>query len=270
MNFRNFFESDEWWNDIVKTVRGGAYQKSPSQDEIYSALTRRDSRNKLNQQYQDLNLKEKEEKYDAMLQNLEQRLKSKGFNVTNDWYWFHIEIPFQQKYAANYNKVPVDAYKTYRTFVPAYDNKVTTFLVSLPGFAQSLKQLQDADPNYPDRIQFKLPKNLQVLYDHPDSLVVHFRNRYNRDRINKLIDEYFTSKGVKFAQRQWRATQGYDMLGDSHSGLISLALQKLIKKHESQLRQISEPQVKEWLEKWINYFNNLSPDDMHDYLNANK
>lgn len=270
MRFRYFIESDDWWKGMTNTVKGVSPNTPIDSSGIYDMLTLRDRRSTLDKQYQQYNLASKEQDYQAVVNSLLTTLSQQGFQVSKSS-WIHVHIPFQKNYSSNYDQAPVEAFKVYRTFVPEPDNRVSKFIGSLSGFAQELKQIQDVDPNYPDRIQFKFPARLQDFFYHPDSLVVHWRNKFNRDRINQAIDNYFSKAGVRFSPRAVRATQGYDMkaqgtfMGGSHSELISQALEKLINQNP-QARQLPEAKLQPWLQQWIAHFNSLSPQAMHQYL----
>jgi len=257
---------------MTSTLRGHSPHAPINSDTIYDRLTVRDKRSKLDQEYQNSGLQSKEKEYQGIIQNLIKQLQSKFGTYATDS-WFYVNVDSNANYKSNYEKAPVEALKTYRTFVPSKDNLITNFLYSLPGFALELQQKINSDPDYPDRVQFKVPSRLKTLYYHPDSLVVHWRNIHNRNKINQTIDDYFFAKGVKFASRGPRAVQGYDMAanykqgssGASHSELISFALEKLIKENP-QIYQHDEKFIKQWLMQWMNYFNKISPEKMHQYL----
>lgn len=111
-----------------------------------------------------------------------------------------------------------------------------------------------------------------VLTDRgPDSLVVHWRNKFNRQKVNSLIDQYFTSAGIKFAPREARATDGFDMNkkdkfeGGSHSQLVAQAMAKLMSQNP-QFKQMPQPKKQDWLKQWITYFNGLNPQQMYQYI----
>lgn len=284
MRFKLFIENEDWWQNFLKTIKGPNINWPLSSHDIYDALTTRGQRSNLDNEYSKLNLTAREKDYTEVVNNLIDKLKSKNFitsNKSTEWDgtgnnisdWVHVKIPTEVNWGTNYQEAPIHAFKTYRTFVPNQNNRISNFLNSLVGFAEVLKDLQNADPNYPDRIQFKFLRNLRDFFNHTDSLVVHWRNRYNRERINQAIDNYFKSQNVQFADRGARATQGYDMInqgafkGGSHSQLIGYALHKLISKYP-QVRQASDENLKEWLGKWIDHFNKLSPVDLFNYLNS--
>ena len=260
-------ETDDWWEGMLNIVKA-AY---PSDTSIYDQLTLRDRRSVLQQQYSQSGLKDKEAEYKQVVSNLASELTKKGFIVSKRS-WVHVEVPYLKSFATNYDQASVQAFKAYRTFVPSQSNRVTTFLASLSGFADKLKELQESDPKNPDQIQFKFPGDLSMMFEHADTLVVHWRNKYNRQKINSLIDQYFGQVGLKFSDRGHRAQDGYDMklagkyTGGSHTQLISQALDKLLEA-TPQYRKLSDPQLKQWLQQWIGYFSKLSPQDMQAYLN---
>jgi len=265
MNFKVFFESEDWWADMIGAVRPTEYKKQVSADEIYSILTKRDGRKNLYSTYEK-NLKGKESRYTDMVNNIESKLKSKGYIVSLDGYWVHIQMPYKVRWqAANYENVPMNAYKEYRSFVQSPDNLVMNFLSALEGFAEVLKNLQDSDPNYPDRMQYKFPEDLETLNEHVDSLVVHFRNPHNRPKVSKTIDDYFSSKGVKFGNRLLRGNRGYDMDRKSHTELISQALARMFAKI-SNLDKWSDKEIKKFIEIWMSKLNSYSPTQLQHAL----
>ena len=269
MDFRNFIEmSDDWWRGMVTQAKGGG-----GSEQFYDKLTSRDSTDVLDQQYKQLGLNKKETEYKQLVAQIASRLQSQGFETTDNG-WLHVEMPIKQKWGSNYSdrNVPVDASKIYRTFTPGEGGKITNYLKALEGFAGPLKEIQ-SDPNYQDQIQYKFPSSLRMLYQHPDSLVVHFRNTYNRKRIDQLVDQYFSQAGVKWSDRGIRATAGYDFAGPdekgggSHSQLISRAIEKFIKANP-QIQKAADPEVKQSLEQWIAYFNKLPPNKLWQYLQS--
>lgn len=269
MDFRSFIEmSDNWWNGMVMQAKGGG-----DADAFYDKLTMRDSPDVLDQQYKQHGLGQKEGEYEQLVAQIASKLKSQGFEITDNG-WLHVEMPVTQRWGSNYSDkdVPVDASKIYRTFTPVEGGRITNYLKALEGFAGPLKQLQD-DPKYQDRIQYKFPSKLRMLYQHPDSLVVHFRNTGNRQRIDQLIDQYFAQAGIKWSDRGIRATAGYDFRGKdsegggSHSQLIARAVEKFIKSNP-QIKTSPDPQVRQSLEQWIAYFNKLPPNQLWKYLQS--
>lgn len=274
--FKEFLELKEntvdWWSGMT-----GIAQQSPNQSAFYDMMTLRDRRNVLDQQYQQNNLQSREQEYEKLVTNLAAKLKSRGYEVKVEG-WIHIQMPTNTSWGANWGQglgvgahANVQAFKTYRTFIPSAQNRITNYLQALEGFADILKQVQESDPRYPDRMQFKFPRELKMLFKHPDSLVVHWRNKYNRKRVEQAIDQYFPTKGVTFSDRGARATAGFDVdstgdiEGGSHSQLISRALEKFIADHP-QIKQANQQQAQMALQQWLAYFNKLNPDQLLQYL----
>lgn len=260
--------SQDWWTGMSNVAKS-----SPSSTSIYDQLTLRDRESVLDQQYQQF--QQHEQKYKQFVDQMKNDLKGKGYNITDDGTWVHVEMKYEQKYGANWSgQAPVEAFKTYRTFVQSPQNLVVNYLKALQSFADVLQNLQDGDQNYKDRMQFKFPSKLRTLFYHPDSLVVHWRNRYNRNRINNAIDQHFSQAGVQFSSRGSRAEAGYDFRdsgdtkGGSHSEIISILLQKTLEANP-QYKQLNDDQFKQWYSGWLNYFNKLSPELAWQYINMN-
>ena len=106
-----------------------------------------------------------------------------------------------------------------------------------------------------------------MFFSHADSLVVHWRNKYNRQRVESVVDTYFQNNGIVFANREVRSTQGFDTQDSSHTELISKAIEKLLAK-EPNVKNASESQLKPWLQKWIKHFNNMNPKQLLDFISS--
>lgn len=262
MNFREFLEN-AWWQNMSNVATS-----SPDPGTFYDVLTDRGPDR--GSQYMQFGLKKREPEYVGLINKLASDLSGKGYKISQES-WLHVQMPYQQQYAANYDGV--EAFKAYRTFEPDGEMRISKFLATLSGFADKLKELQDSDPQYPDRMQFKIPATLKMFFYHPDSLVVHWRNKFNRQKVNSLIDQYFTSAGIKFAPREARATDGFDMnkkdsfAGGSHSQLVAQAMAKLMSQNP-QFKQMPQPKKQDWLKQWITYFNGLNPQQMYQYISS--
>lgn len=257
-----------WLENQVQRMANMANQ-TPNSSGFYHVLTNHGPDRA--KQYGQLRLQDKEQVFLNLLKKLSSDLSSKGFYVSKSG-WLHVQMPFKVNYGANYEGV--DAFKSYRTFEPTANQRISQFIDALPGLADKLLELQNSDPNYPDRMQFKIPGNLNMFFNHHDSLVVHFRNKHNRQKVNSLINQYFSSVGINFENRDFRSSNGYDMnakgdfQGGSHSELISQALEKLISKTPN-YKLISPDKQQQWINQWMSYFNKLSPQAMYKYLTEN-
>lgn len=269
MRFKHWLEmTDAWWSAFGDMAR--TYDPNQPMD-IYGHLTSRDTEQNLGTQWQ--KVKKHNMDYAYLIQDVGKKLSAKGYKVTNSG-WFHVEMPYDQKYTANYGgEANVDALKTYRTFVPSPENRISNFLNSLVGFADVLKNIQEADPNNPDRMQFKVPPTLKMLVSHPDSLVVHWRNVRNRQRVEQAIDQYFSQAGVQWSDRGGRATAGFDFTGSqeqgggSHSQLIAAAMRKLFSS-TPQRSQLDPQQAQDWARQWLAYFNKMNPAQLQQYISS--
>jgi len=93
------------------------------------------------------------------------------------------------------------------------------FIQHLPQLAQELRQLSlETD----DIIQVKVPESFSAFFAHNDSIVVHFKNKDNANRILEILNTWMQSNDIHEAPREMGRTKiAADSKDKSFSSLVA-------------------------------------------------
>lgn len=192
-----------------------------------------------------------------------------AFGEAGAWFGVGYKLPPEVKYVQSRQRVNVlgnvfaITHKEYFTFMPTSDNpnviyeEVIRFVKTLPLLHSALYPLNfQSQP--PDGIQMKIPVTLKMLYGHPDSLVVHYRNSSFGDYIRETVMRTYSAAGVKLG-RSIKANRGFDVefekdggkVSKSHSELVARVMAKHILQHSREFGRMSVPQLAEWEKKTL-------------------
>lgn len=178
----------------------------------------------------------KDKEYQKMLSGLKFR-KPVKFGEPGAWFGFFYGTDRKSiRPREQLNKYNV-LFKEYFTFVPTstkYEtvwNEIIKFVELLPSIHEALYDLNELENDY---IQFKVPSGLYLFITHPDSLVIHYRNKEIGPAIRKVVETVYANAGVQLT-RELRSGSGFDFyletpdgerLGQSHSELIARVIAK--------------------------------------------
>jgi hypothetical protein len=174
------------------------------------------------------------------------------------WYAVHYPgSPMRRPQIPANNPIFKVTYKEYftfhvssTTFERAWE-QVVRFLRALPVLH---KELYAYNQRYPG-ISIKIPNSIWTLLTHPDSIVIHYRQKSLHGAIRDAVLHTYHELGVSLVDRGIKADSGFDLekIGDpnfekSHSQLISDIIAKQILKHEKSFRVMPLIKFAKWLE----------------------
>ena len=155
-------------------------------------------------------------------------------------------------------------HKEYFTFEPKLKsseevyNEIVKFIRTLPLILETLHPLNVESNDY---IHIKILASLSSLIKHPDSLVVHYRDKRLGKEIRKRVETIFEQHGLKVFKRKIRAESGFDfensMLKDkyghirSHSQLMSDVIANHFMNYLDKLRMYSPVDLAKWLKESV-------------------
>lgn len=121
------------------------------------------------------------------------------------------------------NKEVVDKrinYKMYLT-IPVKEYNFIQYLLDLS------KKLDDLATLTNDNISLKVPYNLLWFLTHSDSIVIHFKNKDNKEYIEQILNEWMTDNSISEEKRNlWRTKFAIDSENTSFSNLVSENIEK--------------------------------------------
>ncbi len=142
--------------------------------------------------------------------NIEQMLSQDGeFKWDSNPGWFGINTRPEE---AKKESTNIKAYVS----IPSGEY---SFIQHLPQLAQELRQLSlETD----DIIQVKVPESFSAFFAHNDSIVVHFKNKDNANRILEILNTWMQNNGIHEAPREMGRTKiAADSKDKSFSSLVA-------------------------------------------------
>ena len=126
-------------------------------------------------------------------------------------------------------------------------------------------------------IQIKVPISLRYFFNHPDSLVIHYRDSRLKDHIRNTVASVYHNAGVQL-QRSLRAQSGFDFhfehegeeKGISHSQLISRIVAHHVGENRKGLMHYTPVQLAEWLKRSILEVSGWNINNVYAYITAHK
>lgn len=80
-----------------------------------------------------------------------------------------------------------------------------------------------------DKLSLKIPSSILWFLSHSDSLVIHFKNIENKEKIEKILEEWRNKNWIVEESRNlWRTKFAWDPIDNSFSGLIANNIEKWI------------------------------------------
>lgn len=172
-------------------------------------------------------------------------------------------------------------YKEYFTLRPEGNTPAAHFVCVLR-FVHALVPLYVAmcafAKQYREMIRFKVPLNLETLFQHPDSLTVHYQNsahsRLIRKRVITVMRGEDLGKSVFFAERKYRAQTGFDFKGFteaarkeySHSQAVAHVIATFIVQRPEDFVNTSYQNFIQWLKNTLRVVNQWSEKQIADVL----
>lgn len=155
--------------------------------------------------------------YKNVIEKLDEIIsKDNNLKVADNPAWFSIKTNWEKK-EKSWN------YKIYQTI--ALDQY--TYIQYMYALAKKLESISNSTN---DPISVKVPYNFIWFYSHNDSLVIHFKNKDNKEKIKSAISEWKKEYSIKEEKRQlWRATFSADSKETSFSSLVAENIENWLK-----------------------------------------
>lgn len=227
--------------------------------------------------------------YEAALDKIAKNEKNAGHGANPSSSWFALEDI--NKYAIQPKTFKInDAenvsvnFKEYFSIIPRASDQggvvkeIQEFLNSLPAVAEELRNISH-DKN--DQIALKVPASLTTLIYHPDSMVVHYRNKNIGPEIREKVVKILEEKGIAVTRKD-RVESGFDfksskgegaVLNGSHSELISRVISQEMASSIKKNKKLNIKSPAEFIQKLdgeIDAKGKLTPEEMIKRLQAVK
>lgn len=246
---------------------------------VYRYLTQRVSHDELRTLEDSFIGIDGDSKFAQSLQGLKSGATTKEFKVSDKGAWFGIyeKNPNARKRLRFENgakgvAVEVDFKEYFTVPVSSIDPEkalqaMEHFHGALLGIANDLEVLSTAEQ---DSIEIKTPGNLQYFIKHPDSLVIHFRNKELAQKIRDIVVTRLSATGL-YPTRDGRSQSGFDFDSNkeeykgSHSSLLSKLgadhLMKAVTKNP-QLRTSTPDALSHFLTQKLAELSTLDPQEV--------
>ncbi len=155
--------------------------------------------------------------YKKVIQSLEKQCKKDQILETADNpAWFSLKTKNQSESKDKMN------YKIYETIpIKNYDyvSKIYQLWLMLDKLSKESK----------DKISLKVPHNMLWFLSHSDSIVIHFKNIDNKNKIEEILEEWKSKNAIHEEPRHlWRTKFAADSENSSFSQLVSDNIEKWI------------------------------------------
>lgn len=132
---------------------------------------------------------------------------------------------FSLKTKINWNNITWLNYKIYLTIPIKWYEYVSKIY-------QLAKRINELANETNDKISLKVPNSMLWFLSHSDSLVIHFKNKDNKERIEMILEEWKNSNLIKEQKRNlWRTKFAVDSNDSSFSQLVSNNIEKWFLEH---------------------------------------
>jgi len=97
---------------------------------------------------------------------------------------------------------------------------------------QLAKKINELANETNDKISLKVPNSILWFLSHSDSLVIHFKNKDNKEKIEMILEEWKKSNWIKEENRNlWRTKFAVDSNDSSFSQLVANNIEKWFLEH---------------------------------------